>query len=337
MDQLKILFSDNLKSGKLYSDLRSFLENETDGANDVRYSEMLDYEHIDMLRESIPFNNICLIYTNYLYKSHFVRTYEKKKKIITEASTHYKDTDFTYSEDEFSILDMNPYSLALILLIVDSNYLEDQYKGEENNITYKIKRLREKYGSVRIICIFIGVREFLNIIDYTKHPQIFYDKNDNIIFNNKHLDRFIASLLIQYNVDTVEIENSTDIHKYIFKCCKYLHQSKIRKLNSYFKVKPAGIMSQFKNDNLNENKMYYTWVSQLMQITGISQDIAIRIAEEFNTPYDLIVHFKKINDEECLKDLIISSAYGERKLGKALSRKIYRIFSPNSNPYNAVS
>ncbi|CRH00574.1 conserved Plasmodium protein, unknown function [Plasmodium relictum] len=332
MDEIKIIFSDDLKLSKHYEVLKSFLKSEEENdKNDMNYSNMLNYDSKEIQEPSIYFDSVCFIYTNFSYKSHFTLINEKRKE---EKNLIYEENDSIQSEEDIKIDEK--YFLSLILIIIDENYLEYQY-DKEKNIIHKIKKLQKEYKNVRIVCIFLGIREILNRTNLKENYKFEnISINENIIINNKDLDSFIATLLIQYQVDSVELDNIIHLHKYIFKCCKYLYQSKIRKPNSYFKVKPIGI-NQFKNPNINENKNYSTWLSQLMQISGVSEDISKKIAEVFKTPFDLIKHFKKIGDEECLKDIVINSSYGERKLGKALSKKIYRVFSPYSKPDNFVS
>ncbi|CRG97871.1 conserved Plasmodium protein, unknown function [Plasmodium gallinaceum] len=330
MDEIKIIFSNDLKLSTHYEILKSFLKNEEENdKNDTNYSNMLNYDSKEIQEPSIHFDSVCFIYTNFSYKSHFTLINEKKSEKI---SLH-EESDTSYYED--TKID-EKYVLSLILIIIEENYLEYQY-DKEKNIFHKVEKLQKEYKNVRIMCIFIGIREILdrtNIKENYKFENI--NKNENIIINNKDFDSFIAALLVRYHIDSVELDNITHLNKYIFKCCKYLYQSKIRKPNSYFKVKPLSL-NQLTNSNTNENKNYSTWISQLMQISGISEDISKKIAEVFKTPFDLIRHFKKINDEECLKDIIINSSYGERKLGKALSKKIYRVFSPYSKSDNFVS
>ncbi|KNC35283.1 hypothetical protein PFLG_00282 [Plasmodium falciparum RAJ116] len=269
------------------------------------------------------------------------------------------DNDFTISYErerkKEECID-DSYSLSLILIIIDEKYLKDQHE-EYRHMFYKIEKLQKEYRNVRIICILIGIREILNRVDYTEnylyHDKSFcsssifsplkknkneiYNEKNIMIINNKDLDNIIATLMVHYYIDTAELDNINQLTKYIFKCCKYLHQSKYRKPYSYFKVKPQTI-NHLKNIDINHKKNNNsTWTSQLMQINGISEDVSKKITQVFNSPFHLMTYLKKNNDEECLKDLIISSSYGERKLGKALSRKIYRVFSPNANPHHFVS
>ncbi|VWU50863.1 conserved protein, unknown function [Hepatocystis sp. ex Piliocolobus tephrosceles] len=350
MDEIKIVLSADLKVAKFYESLKLLLKHEEEkDKNDIKYLDMLKYENIKNVSENIKsIDSACFIYTNYIYKSHFSLAVDNEKQACRSIDCD-KDNDFITFEKEINNSNnnntKNRYDLSLILLIIDEDYLKHQHISHENNLIYKIKKLQEMYKNIRIICIFIGIRECLSRTDYhEEYSKIFKtnmneNENENLIYNNKHFDRFIAKLLIKYKVDTVEMENTISLHEYIFKCCKYLYQSKTKKLSSYFKVKPTSMLNQLKKLNINEikNEEYLTWVSQLMQINGISEDISIKIADVFATPFDLIMHLKKVNNEEFLKDLVISSSYGQRKLGKALSRKIYKVFSPNAVPDNLVS
>ncbi|GAW81460.1 hypothetical protein, conserved [Plasmodium gonderi] len=352
MENIKVVLSEDLIGGKVHRNLQLLLkEEEEKDKNETQFSKMLQGEYFETEEEKQTafVNNTCYIYTNFTYKPHFVLNHERKNEIdITENCS--EDTELrSYQRQEETY--RNEYHLALILFIIDENYIENNNPLEKTSILEKIEKLKKEHGQdTKIICLFIGIRELVNRTNYGKSINHLYDKSmsedmfmcdrECVKMNNNQFDQLIATLLVSYHVDSIEMENDNALHKFIFKCCKYLYQSKIRKLNSYFKVKPSGINQMKHTSSLGtkgEDKNFSTWVSQLMQISGISEDISIKIAETFNTPFDLIMHFKKVDDEECLKDLIVSSSYGDRRLGKALSRKIFRVFSSHARPDNYVS
>lgn len=381
MENIRIVFSNDLKNTEVIKHLNDLLINETlNDKNETIYKYMLQCD--DEMEKSVQtFENVCFIYTTFVYKSHFILIHEQKKReeekynLLTGTQNgtspprnrhttavnstvfnygNYSDKDlFSSSDSEQS--DETEKHLSLILLILNEDYVKQQF-NKEKHIYTKIENLKKKYPNVRIICLLIGIREYLNttIIENRNFPVTDLNVNTNInteehilIITNSDLDRLITSLLIYHNTDSVELENDDSLHEYIFKYCKYLHQSKIRKPNSYFKSKPSGIMS-LKNQNDSEEELEkntssntginnFIWASQLMQISGISEDVSKHLVQIFQSPFHLIRHLQKTNDEECLKDIVISSSYGERKLGKALSKKIYRMFSPHSCEHDFVS
>lgn len=384
MENIRIAFSDDLKGTELVSRLRGYLINESlNSKNEANYENMLHCD--EEMEESIKkFESVCFIYTTFPYKSHFTLIHEQKKEedktknllfdiykeispqhygkndtnadIIFKNETNYDKDLFSDSESEQS--EEQEMHLSLILLILEEQYVKQQFT-KEKNVYKKIEKLKKEYPTVRIICFLIGVREHINttVVENRNFPIVDINVHNNInneeciiVLTNSDIDRLITSLLIFHNVDSIELETIDSLHKHIFKFCKYLYESKIRKPNSYFKSKPSGIMSlknqihlddeieNTENTSTTGNKAdNIIWASQLMQISGISEDVSRRIAQIFHSPFHLITHLQKTKDEECLKDIVISSSYGERKLGKALSKKIYRIFASNSSEHDFVS
>ncbi|CAG9475014.1 unnamed protein product [Plasmodium vivax] len=343
----------------------------------------------------------CHIYTDFPYKSHFAKNHERKNQGGAPSSRANDAADVNDVDDaELSgpnrVEETPPprdLHLALILVIIDEAYMEEEHPLVQTAILSKIKKIQKAYDHVKVICLFIGVREYISRTSCSEedggsfHRRSVPEGGPNPLdgghpkMNAKTFDRLIATLLVRHQVDSIEMENDKRLHMFIFKCCRYLHMSKVRKANSYFKVKPAGL-SQLSRGKLNggerneelsreepneelsreklneeelgrvklneelgppppgaplERRQLSTWVSQLMQISGLSEDASIKIAQTFHTPFDLIMHFKKKNDEECLKDFMISSSYGDRRLGRALSRKVFRVFSPGAHPHSYVS
>ncbi|CAA9988745.1 conserved Plasmodium protein, unknown function [Plasmodium knowlesi strain H] len=392
MENIRIVLSEDLRGGRVHTDLQELLkEEEEKDKNETAYGKMLQggsfqEGHSQMDGEGrtpILEQHTCHIYTNFPYKSHFVKNHERKNQ--EDGSNRYmEDMDLSGYNQVEETPGPTELQLALILVLIDERYVENECPFLRTSILNKIEKIQKSYDHVKIICLFIGVREYISRMNFNREVNASFDKGGSVSLdgsipeggrlnpydgehsriNEKMLDRLITTLLVRYQVDSIEMENEKYLHRFIFKCCQYLYMSKVRKVNSYFKVKPAGL-SQLKfsqlneeicnQENLNQDRLnqsrlspappgtlserrhFSTWISQLMQINGLSEDASINIAQAFNTPFDLIMHFKKKGDEECLRDFIISSSYGDRRLGKALSRKVFRVFSPDAHPDNYVS
>ncbi|KJP88862.1 hypothetical protein AK88_01552 [Plasmodium fragile] len=367
MENIRIVLSEDLRGGKVHADLQQLLQEEEEkDKNETEYGKMLQGGHCQMDGEGrtttpIVEKRTCHIYTNFAYKSQFVKNHERKKQEDT-AERCVEDIELSENNKMEETPPSPDLQLALVLVVIDEAYMEEECPFLLTSILSKIENIQKAYEhDVKIICLFIGVREYISRTSFNKEVSASCDSRsipeggsnpldgEHSRMNEKIFDRLIATLLVRHHVDSIEMENDKHLHMFIFKCCKYLYLSKVRKVNSYFKVKPAGLsqdklshMSQGKvsppaSGTLHTRRHFSTWVSQLMQISGLSEDASIKIAQAFNTPFDLIMHLKKKDDEECLSDFIISSSYGDRRLGKALSRKVFRVFSPDAHPDNYVS
>ncbi|GAB66971.1 hypothetical protein PCYB_103210 [Plasmodium cynomolgi strain B] len=399
MENIRIVLSEDLRGGKVHAELQALLkEEEEKDKNETEYGKMLQGGDVqgghseegnfeeghfeeghfqggpsqrdDEGRTPLLEKRTCHIYTNFPYKSHFVKNHERKNK--EDGPERYTDDMELSGYNEVEEEETPPASdlqLALILVLIDEPYIEEECPHLRTSILSKIEKIQKAYDHVKVICLFIGVREYINRTNCNKDVGESFDKRsitergtnrwdaEHTKINEKLFDRLIATLLIRHQVDSIEMENDKNLHRFIFKCCRYLYLSKVRKLNSYFKVKPPGL-SQLNRERVIREKgippppgtlagtlaatppqrrHFPTWVSQLMQINGLSEDASISIAQAFGTPFDLIMHLKKKDDEECLQDYIISSSYGDRRLGRALSRKVFRVFSPDAHPENYVS
>ncbi|ANQ08530.1 Uncharacterized protein PCOAH_00030820 [Plasmodium coatneyi] len=384
MENIRIVLSEDLRGGRVHAELQALLkEEEEKDKNETEYGKMLqggDFEegHSETDGEGrtpILEKHTCHIYTNFPYKSHFMKNHERKNQ-QGPPERCVDDVDLSGYNQMEETPPPTDLQLALILVLIDEPYIEEENPLLRTSILSKIEKIQKAYDHVKVICLFIGVREYINRTNFNREVGESFDRSipegggpnphdgEHAKINEKMLDRLITTLLVRYQVDSIEMENEKYLHKFIFKCCQYLYLSKVRKVNSYFKVKPAGLsqvkLSQLNEERLNEERLnedifnqhrlsppppgtlperrhLSTWVSQLMQINGLSEDASINIAQAFSTPFDLIMHFKKKDDEECLSDFIISSSYGDRRLGKALSRKVFRVFSPDAHPDNYVS
>ncbi|EUD68219.1 hypothetical protein C922_01237 [Plasmodium inui San Antonio 1] len=404
MENIRIVLSEDLRGGKVHAELQALLkEKEEKDKNETEYGRMLQGGHSQpglfqpdgVGGTPLLEKRTCNIYTNFPYKSHFVKNHERRKREGMKREGGPERYADHMELSGYNQMEETPppshLQLALILVIIDEFYIEEECPLLRTSILTKIENIQKAYDHVKVICLFIGVREYLIRTDCNREVDGSFPGSslteggksnsrdgEHSKMNGNMLDRLMTTLLIRHHVDSIEMENDKYLHKFIFRCCRYLYVSKIRKLNSYFKVKPAGL-SQLKLSQLHQEgksnggksnreklhqeesnqeelsppppgmlpgtlpstllkrRHFSTWVSQLMQISGLSEDASINIAQAFNTPFDLIMHLKKKDDEECLSDFIISTPYGDRRLGRALSRKVFRVFSPDAHPDNYVS
>merc|ERR1712032_1292816 len=79
--------------------------------------------------------------------------------------------------------------------------------------------------------------------------------------------------------------------EYVAQCAAAVAESRKRRVPSRFKV--AGVRCQSIRDPID--KLRISWVSQLMQIPGVSEGIAKVIAEQYTSPGSLLAAVAKID------------------------------------------
>lgn len=83
-----------------------------------------------------------------------------------------------------------------------------------------------------------------------------------------------------------------------------------------------GVMNKSKMTNVGE-----IFVRLLMTVKGVSLDKAIEIQQHFKTPHGLIDHYKTYTEsKEDMIHQIFKQELGRRKIGPALSKKIYEVW-----------
>jgi hypothetical protein len=75
------------------------------------------------------------------------------------------------------------------------------------------------------------------------------------------------------------------------------------------------------------------FANQLMQITGISETIALGIAKQFETPFRLM---NEISGSPISTELTFNSERGPRKVNSRVRSSLQRIFSLDARPYDTI-
>jgi len=149
-----------------------------------------------------------------------------------------------------------------------------------------------------------------------------------------------ASCLIDHGVGTVELRDIAHISEYIAQCASAIAESRKRRVPSRFKV--AGARCQTLPSGPGE-KMRVAWVSQLMQIPGVSEEIAKVIADQYASPAALLQAIGQVDPvgteaggqagglaDSFLAELEfpIRGKKSMRRVGPVVSRRIFTMFNP---------
>merc|ERR1740121_734810 len=91
----------------------------------------------------------------------------------------------------------------------------------------------------------------------------------------------LACSLVRYGVGSVEVVDVDHAVQYVLQCAATVQECRRRRVPSRFKV--AGVRCQTLPRD-PQDKLRLTWVSQLMQVAGVSEEIAKAVSERYSSP-----------------------------------------------------
>lgn len=152
----------------------------------------------------------------------------------------------------------------------------------------------------------------------------------------------MASCAVRRNVGIVDVHDAAHAAEYVAQCANAITESKKRRMPSRFKVAGVECKSLPRSD-----KLRVAWVSQLMQVAGVSEEIAKVVASRYPSPASLLDAVAKADPrgacaaptaaaasmaaaESFLADLEypIRGKKSTRRMGPILSRRIFMLFHP---------
>jgi len=156
----------------------------------------------------------------------------------------------------------------------------------------------------------------------------------------------LARCLVAHGVGCVEVGDADHAAGYVVQCAASIAEARKRRTPSRFKV--AGTKCQTLPRD-EQDKVRITWVSQLMQVAGVSEEIAKSIAGHHPSPGAMIQAVAgasaakgtgEVADvsssvaENFLADLEypIRGKKGTRRLGPIISRRLFTLFHPGIPP-----
>lgn len=141
---------------------------------------------------------------------------------------------------------------------------------------------------------------------------------------NKIKSDFIYFISNKLNIKFVDISNSDELVDYIYNFNNSVLTKDSKSKITFFDTKPVQITSLTQNENIAN----VTFVKHLMCLPGVSERIAIAIVKEYPR-LDLLynVYLSEEYDEEEKENLLENIQVGNKRLGHALSSKIYKFFT----------
>lgn len=134
------------------------------------------------------------------------------------------------------------------------------------------------------------------------------------------IDSSILNLIFKHKYKVLHTDNEKDTLEYLIHFCKKIHQNDFDK--------PS--LVEFKNVKKGDNTD--SFVNMLCTIPGVSSNVAKKIKERYTSLADLFNEYTKTDTKE---DLLSDIQINKRRLGKALSNKIYcYLFNKNNDNNN---
>lgn len=352
-DKLCIELSGNLdKYGIMSHIIKSFYEY---GVSRSEKNNMTDRNFVHLnSRESCNTIPHCKIYPKFEYQSHLDKI---RRTNVTE---------------NLEVSLRNDISLIIVFFLTIDVYDEIICTGKskvEGYFGHEVIDLlffeATKYASdirTRCIVIWIGTRDCLS------QESLFNNKTEELISNiyetrtkKRHIDRScldkcITNLLVNYSVDSFEAKNELEASQYLISIVSGLHEVQKRPISSKYKPKI--------NSATNNNP----WITQIMQIPGLSEDSARGLERIFNSPKELVrfikdnlteqelassksnLLFKSLNGYSNMLEIensvwfnklanvnyFCSKGFCNRKLGKARARKLVILYGNMSCPSKMI-
>ncbi|KAH8739472.1 hypothetical protein FG386_000444 [Cryptosporidium ryanae] len=354
---LYIKFSSNLQNQSLWEHIiRLFKDSNITHSNDLRQKEvefssggsnpLINLEN-STSEAVIPF---CIISPKFNYKPHIsrIREINKTQHEIERESERIKYIVILFVT--FEIYDK----------VINSNIQVDTNFGHKV-IDILFHEIQKYYliDCTRCIVIWIGTRDFLSqeslfFLENIKFPSIIDDRKSQEIskknfIDQSSLDKCIISLLINNSIDSIETKNELEASQYLNHIISAI--SDVQKKSMSSKYKPR--ISSFSSDSL--------WISQLLQIPGLSEDSARAIENVYRTPSELINYIEKhsFNSNDKLEpsksgfktkfddsdnfsklsniSFLCSKGLNSRKIGKARTKKLVLLYNRISSSKDILS
>ena len=254
-------------------------------------------------------------------------------EMTLEFSNNLFQTFLLEIEERNNILIKNLSSSILQNFPYNKNTLKITYKSKISFIIFQNKQ--DFIDNVQnSTLLFEYIYELTKITDSTNIILIFYMVNFNDMKqNNKYKSSFIYFLNTKLNIKIIDIANSDELVDYIYNFNNSILTKDNKSKITFFDTKPVAITSLTQNENIKN----LTFIRHLMCLPGISERIAIAIVKNYprlDMLYDIYLsdEYDEKEKENLLENIqVVGPNGGSKRLGPALSNKIYKFFM-SENP-----
>jgi hypothetical protein len=241
-----------------------------------------------------------------------------------EFSNNLFQTFLVEIEERNGIFIQNLPSKIIPKFPYDKNTLKITYKSEIYFIVFQNKQdfidnVKNSTLLFEYLYALTKITEVNNII-LLLYMVNFADMKET----NKIKSDFIYFISNKLNIKFVDISNSDELVDYIYNFNNSVLTKDSKSKITFFETKPVQITSLTQNENITN----VTFIKHLMCLPGVSERIAIAIVKEYPR-LDLLynVYLSEEYDEEEKENLLENIQVGNKRLGHALSSKIYKFFT----------
>ena len=181
--------------------------------------------------------------------------------------------------------------------------------------------------------LFEYIYELTKITESTNIILLLYMVNFNDIKqSNKLKSSFIYFLSTKLNIKIIDISNSDELVDYIYNFNNSIFTKDNKSKITFFDTKPVQITSLTQNENIKN----ITFIKHLMCLPGISERIAIAIVKIYprlDMLYNIYLsdEYDENEKENLLENIqVVGPNGGSKRLGPAMSNKIYKFFMADS-------
>ena len=267
----------------------------------LNFNSNISSQNNNNYNNNIPKNEMTLDFSNNLFQTFLVEIEERNGIFIQNLSS--------------KIIPKFPY---------DKNTLKITYKTEVYFIVFQNKQDFIE-NVITSSLLFEYLYELTKITDENNIILLLYMVNfADIKETNKLKSDFIYFISNKLNIKFVDISNSDELVDYIYNFNNSVLTKDSKSKITFFDTKPVQITSLTQNENITN----LIFIKHLMCLPGISERIAIAIVKEYPR-LDLLynIYLSDEYDDEEKENLLENIQVGNKRLGPALSNKIYKFFT----------
>ena len=245
-------------------------------------------------------------------------------EMTKEFSNNLFQTFLVEIEERNGIFIQNLSSKIIPKFPYDKNTLKITYKTEVYFIVFQNKQdfidnVKNSTLLFEYLYSLTKVTEVNNIV-LLLYMVNFADMKET----NKLKSDFIYFISNKLNIKFVDISNSDELVDYIYNFNNSVLTKDSKSKITFFDTKPVQITSLTQNENITN----ITFIKHLMCLPGVSERIAIAIVKEY-PKLDLLynIYLSDEYDDEEKENLLENIQVGNKRLGHALSSKIYKFFT----------
>ena len=251
--------------------------------------------------QNIPSYEITLEFSNNLFQT-FLIEIEEKNGIFIQNLTSKIIPNFPYNKNTLKVT----YKSDIYFLVFQN---KQDFIDNVKNTTL----------------LFEYLYELTKITDFTNIILLLYTVNFSEVKESEKIkSNFIYFLSTKLNIKIIDIPNSDELVDYIYNFNNSVLTKDNKSKITFFDTKPVQITSLTQNENISN----IIFVKHLMCLPGISERIAIAIVKEYPRLDELYkIYLSDEYDENEKENLLENIQVGNKRLGPALSNKIYKFFT----------